>query len=126
MLFETIFDTIEERHLTELGVEAMGEGGEGSEYQAVRELFRERFPAQLRELLKKTRRADGGSFESEEEANDVSGFGWAGWSVGMHGWSVGMHGSRLACMVIFVPPPPPPPPPTLPSRLASSMSTHSL
>jgi hypothetical protein len=84
MLFETIFDTIEERHLTELGVEAMGEGGEGSEYQAVRELFRERFPAQLRELLKKTRRAGGGFFESEEEANDVSGFGWAGWSVGMH------------------------------------------
>ena len=109
MLFETIFDTVEERHLTELGVEAMGEGGEGGEYQAVRELFRERFPAQLRELLEKTRRADGGSFESEEEANDVSGFGC---------WLVGPF------EVIFAPPPPPPPL-TLPSRLASSMSTRS-
>lgn len=68
-LFEMLYDTVEERHLTEMGVEAMGVDGVGTEYQEVRELFRVRFAEDLRELHSKTKRADTKSFANEVEAN---------------------------------------------------------
>ena len=63
---ELLYDTVEERHVTDFGVERLGRGLE--DYRATRELFTERLVAELAEGLEKTKRADSGAFASEEEA----------------------------------------------------------
>merc|ERR1719487_889976 len=65
-LHELLYDTTEERHVTEFGIEALGDGLD--DYRRARALLSERLAADLAEGLDKTERADCARFASEEEA----------------------------------------------------------
>ena len=65
-LHELLYDTTEERHVTEFGIEALGDGLE--DYRRARALLSERLAAELAEGLDKSARADRAQFASEEEA----------------------------------------------------------